>query len=332
MNRMKTSLFPLFSRRALLALGTAPLLARAAPPTPVPAVASPIATRSPVLGMAWAGPRAVAVGDHGVVLLSDDQGQRWRQAAAVPVSSLLTAVCFVDAQRGWAVGHGGAILATTDGGERWAVQRLALAEDRPLFSVHFFDAQRGVAVGLWSLVLTTDDGGQTWAEQRLPTPPGATKADANLLQLFADPRGQLYAAGERGLVLVSSDQGRSWRYKPTDFKGTLWSGVALADGSLLVGGMRGALYRSTDAGAQWTRVPLDSKASVTALVAGAGGEVLALGLDGLLALSRDGGRQFEQHSRTDRLGLTAALPVAGHPAGSPGRWLLGSRNGVLPVL
>lgn len=324
---MKTpSFFPL-SRRALLALGMAPVLGRAAAPAPLPAVPSPIAARAAVLGMAWAGPRAVAVGDHGVVLLSDDQGQRWRQAAAVPVDLLLTAVCFADAQRGWAVGHGGAILATTDGGERWAVQRLALEEDRPLFSVYFFDARRGVAVGLWSLLLVTDDGGQTWSEQRLPAPPGASKADANLLQLFADAHGRLCVAAERGLVLVSTDQGRQWHYHATDFKGSLWCGLALADGALLVGGMRGALYRSEDGGARWARLPLQSTASVTALVAGADGEVLALGLDGLLARSRDGGRRFELQGRADRLGLTAALPVAGRP----GHWLLGSRAGVLPA-
>lgn len=320
---------PLFSsllsrRSALLALCAAPL-AGLAEPAPVPAVASPIAARAPVLGMAWAGPRAVAVGDQGVVLLSDDQGRQWRQAKSVPVSGLLTSVCFVDAQRGWAVGHGGAILATQDGGDTWALQRLALQEDRPLFSVHFFDAQRGVAVGLWSLLLTTDDGGKTWTEQRLSPPPGATKADANLLQLFADARGHLYAAGERGLVLASSDQGRQWRYQPTDFKGSLWCGLALADGSLLVGGLRGALYRSEDAGVHWQRVALDTTASLTALVAGASGEVMALGLDGLLAVSRDSGRRFELRNRSDRLGLTAALPTQGPADG----WLLGSRRGVL---
>ncbi|MGS0744275.1 hypothetical protein ACVBEF_21080, partial [Glaciimonas sp. GG7] len=40
--------------------------------------------------------RIVAVGDHGVVMLSDDEGKTFRQAKAVPVRSTLTAVSFAD--------------------------------------------------------------------------------------------------------------------------------------------------------------------------------------------------------------------------------------------
>lgn len=320
------------SRRSILlagalACGLGPRHGQAAELAATPAARSAIATQAAVLGMAWAGLRAVAVGDHGIVLLSDDQGARWRQAAAVPVSTLLTSVHFADADHGWAVGHGGAILATTDGGEHWQVQRLALGEDRPLFSVYFFNAQEGVAVGLWSLTLTTQDGGKTWHEQHLPNPPGSTKADANLMQLFAGEAGRLYVAAERGLVLKSVDRGASWSYLSTDFKGSFWCGVALDGDTLLAGGIRGALYRSDDGGRQWQRIPLESTASVTALAAAAGGRVLALGLDGLQAESDDAGRHFAPHARPDRLSLTAALPVPG----APGRWLLGSRAGVLPV-
>ncbi|HJV93238.1 MAG TPA: glycosyl hydrolase, partial [Azonexus sp.] len=87
----------------------APLQIRAAAP-------SSAATLAPMLGAARAGQRIVAVGDYGIVLLSDDQGKTFRQAASVPISSTLTAVSFADARNGWAVGHWGAILRTSDGG------------------------------------------------------------------------------------------------------------------------------------------------------------------------------------------------------------------------
>lgn len=143
---------------------------QAAPLDPVPVTPWNHATQATMLDATWAERRIVAVGDHGVVLLSDDQGTSFRQARSAPISAPLTGVAFANAKQGWAVGHWGAILASNDGGETWQIQRLSSEEDRPLFDVHFFNARQGVAVGLWSLVLTTDDGGATWIEQTLEAP------------------------------------------------------------------------------------------------------------------------------------------------------------------
>ncbi len=40
---------------------------------------------------------------------------------------MLTAVYFINQQRGWAVGHDGLILVSDDGGENWRIQRDGLA-------------------------------------------------------------------------------------------------------------------------------------------------------------------------------------------------------------
>ncbi|MBL8453473.1 MAG: glycosyl hydrolase [Zoogloea sp.] len=304
----------------VLALGLATGLAHAqaaAPGEPPaltlqPAVTSTAATQAPMLGAARAGKRIVAVGDLGTVLLSDDEGQHFRQATRVPLSSTLTAVAFADEHRGWAVGHWGAILHTADGGETWAVQRTDTAEDRPLFSVHFFDAREGIAVGLWSLALKTRDGGRTWTPVTLPPPPDGGKADRNLFKAFASPRGALFVAAERGMVLRSDDRGDTWRYLDTGYKGSFWAGTALADGSLLVAGLRGTLYRSADEGRSWRPVPTGSKSSLTDLVA-IGERVIGVGLDGVQIDSNDKGASFSWTQRDDRLSMTAA--VAGGPDG-----------------
>lgn len=293
-----------------------------APLKAVPAAESPIATRAPMLSAVWAGTRAVAVGANGVILLSDDQGATFRQAKHVPVSSTLTGVSFADDKKGWAVGQWGVILATSDGGETWSVQRLETDEDRPLFAVHFFDASHGVAVGLWSLVLVTDDGGKNWMVQHMEPPIGSKKADLNLLGLFADAKGLVYATAERGQVLQSGNRGRNWRYLDTGHKGSLWTGAALEDGVLLVGGQRGALLRSEDGGLSWKPVALNTKNSVTTVVA-RDRNVLVAGLDGLQAESKDGGRTFETTSRAGGESLTAALNS------SSGNWVLLSRRGVV---
>lgn len=280
------------------------------------------AARAALLGAAQAGARVVAVGERGVVMLSDDQGKTFRQAREVPVDVTLTSVSFADSQRGWAVGHWGVVLATQDGGETWAVQRKDVQVDRPLFAVHFFDARNGVAVGLWSLVLTTSDGGANWRSIELAPPEGAKKADLNLLGLFADGRGRVFAAAERGMVLRSDDRGATWAYAATGFKGSFWTGLALPGGVLLAGGLRGALYRSGDDGRSWTRVDTGSKSSITAMAAHER-EVLAVGLDGLVLRSTDGGASFASEVRPDRAALTSAVIT------STGRTVYFSRQGMV---
>lgn len=288
-----------------------------------PAAQSANATRSMILDATRAGDRLVAVGERGVVLLSDDGGKQWRQAASVPVAATLTGVSFADAKQGWAVGHWGVVLHTSDGGENWSRQRLDTGEDRPLFSVHFLDASHGIAVGLWSLMLETRDGGQNWDEVTLPAPPGESQADANLMRIFGGPQGVLYVAGERGTLLRSANGGQSWDYRPTGYRGSFWSGLALEDGSVLLAGLRGNVYRSGDEGAHWSKVEGTPFSSITDLVL-AGGKVVAVGLDGVTLESSDQGRSFQASQREDRLSLTAAV------ATGSGKVAVFSRGGVLP--
>ena len=286
----------------------------AAPPVPeagaapvtlkhLPAEITTAATRAMMLSSARAGKRIVAVGDHGIVLLSDTDGADFRQAKSVPVRSTLTAVCFVDEKTGWAVGQWGVVLRTNDAGETWTVQRSDTATDRPLFSVHFKDKERGWAVGLWSLVLETKDGGKTWITVQLPPPPGGKKADRNLQKIFANRMGTLFVAAEQGTVLWSYD-GERWAYINTGYKGTFWTGISLNNGTLLVGGLRGTIYRSNDDGRSWKESKTDLKSSITDF-AEAGGKVYAAALDGVLLESDNGGVSFQGTQRPERTPFTA---------------------------
>lgn len=314
---------PILALAALL-LSPPPALAQAsAAPVPLGIEAarpSAAASHAPVLGAARAGKRIVSVGDYGTVLLSDDEGKTFRQAASVPVSSTLTAVYFVDASKGWAVGHWGVILNTVDGGEHWQIQRTDTQEDRPLFSLHFFDEREGIAVGLWSLLLATRDGGKTWNPVSLPAPPEGGKADRNLFKAFASAKGSLFVAAERGAILRSDDRGQNWRYLSTGYKGSFWCGVALKSDTLLVAGLRGTVYRSTDDGRSWQAAGSGTRSSLTDLVE-ADGKVFGVGLDGVQIESGDDGATYTWTQRDDRLTLTAVL------AGGPAAPLRFSRRG-----
>lgn len=268
-----------------------------------PAEATTAAARAMILSSARAGKRIVAVGNHGVVLLSDADGADFRQATSVPVRSTLTAVFFVDEKTGWAVGQWGVVLRTDDAGESWTLQRHDTSVDQPLFSVFFRDRQRGYAVGLWSLVIATADGGKTWTPVKIPPPPGAKKADRNLLKIFANRMGTLFVAAEQGMILKSYD-GENWSYITTGYKGSFWTGIVLNNGTLLVGGLRGTIYRSADDGRSWREAKSGFKSSITDF-AEAGGKVYAAGLDGVLLESDDGGATFKGSQREDRLPYTA---------------------------
>lgn len=287
-----------------------------------PAEINPAATRAMMLGSARAGNRIVGVGDHGIVLLSDD-GTNFRQAKSVPVRSILNAVHFVDEKTGWIVGHWGVVLKTEDGGENWKLQRSDTSVDQPLFSVFFKDKEHGWAVGLWSLMLTTKNGGKTWEEVPIPPPPGSNRADRNLFKIFADRDGTLLVAGEQGTVLYSKDDGASWSYSSTGCKGSFWSGLALEDGTIVVGGLCGAVYRSTDGGLSWNASQSGTQSSVTDFGV-IGGKVVAVGLDGVFLESEDGGATFKSTQRDDRLPLTALARV-----GTNSRLVFFSKQGVV---
>lgn len=272
-----------------------------------PAEYTPQALTTTMLGVARAGKRIVAVGDHGAIILSDDEGAHFRQARTVPIGSMLTSVSFANDRTGWAVGQWGAIVKTDDGGETWTLQRADLANDRPLFSVYFKNEKEGWAVGLWSLMLHSTNGGATWDTVTVPAPPGSDKADANLNGIFADAQGDLFIAAERGFILRSADAGATWTYAATGYEGSFWSGVALSDGTLLVAGLRGSIYRSEDRGATWQKASSPFHSSLDYFVSRNDGAVMAVGLDGVVLLSKDDGRTFSGSQRVDRAALTAAI-------------------------
>jgi photosystem II stability/assembly factor-like uncharacterized protein len=264
-----------------------------------------------LLGATRAGTRIVAVGAHGIVVLSDDQGKTYRQARSVPVSSTLTDVYFSDASHGWAVGQWGVVMATDDGGETWKLQRSDTGADQPLFSVYFSDPHHGWAVGLWSLMLKTEDGGAHWAVVRLPLPPGSSKADRNLFRVFANKGGTLFVAAEQGLVLRSRDNGATWDYQKTGGKGSLWAGTATLDGAVYVGGLLGHLYVSRDDGDTWSPIDTGAGSSITDLTT-TDGRLVGVGLDGLLIEGETNTQNISAKHRQTREPLTAIVPSGTH--------------------
>ena len=297
------------------AADTAPANAGASPQKTVehhPAVISAGALKTGMLAVTRAGARIVAVGDRGVVLLSDDDGATFHQSKVVPTRATLTSVVFLaDGKTGWAAGHWGVVLGTLDAGETWAMERDDTSVDQPLFTVGFTSPQDGYAAGLWSLLVATHDAGKTWQAMQLPKAPGKDGGGGgsgpNLFSLFSTAKGTLLLAGEQGLVYRSADSGKTWSAIETGGKGTLWAGLSLRSGALLVAGLGGKVYRSDDDGLTWKAVDSTTKSSITAVSQLSGGGIVAVGLDGVVLTSADDGMTFKATYQPERTVLTAVI-------------------------
>lgn len=293
-----------------------------------PALPNAHAAKSVVLGLARAGPRIVAVGERGTILLSDDEGRSWRQAR-VPVSATLTGVYFDAASsppRGWAVGHFGIVLRSDDGGESWRkqldgrqvaaaiaaqaqaqllrasdeasvatrqaeAQRLvAEGPDKPFFDLAFVDRDRGFIVGAYGLLFASRDGGQTWIpwQDRLPA------GEARHLYRLTVQGQEIFIAGEQGALYRSRDGGDSFAALASPYEGSFFGGLTGARvGQVLLYGLRGRAFWSSDAGARWHRADTGVPASLTAGLRRDDGTLLLATQSGHLLRSADQGRHWQ---------------------------------------
>jgi len=261
--------------------------------------------RAPLMAATHAGSRIVTVGDFGTVLLSDDEGASWRQAADVPTRVTLTAVQFLDAKQGWAVGHGGLVLASADGGEHWRIAHRAGTEFS-FFSVHFADARHGLVVGAFGAAIATEDGGRTWDEITVGQ---GEFSDRHLYQIFSGPHGTTWIAAESGVVYRSTDA-RTFTPVSLPYRGSIWGGMTLPDSAILVWGMGGHVLRSSDSGASWREIPSGTENPLTAGLL-LGKRIVLAGLGGAVLTSDDLGASFRAEIRPDRLSYTAAVEAAG---------------------
>lgn len=195
--------------------------------------------------------RLVSVGERGHIVYSDDHGVSWQQAS-VPTMQMLTAVHFPSEMIGYAVGHDAIVLKTEDGGETWQQIYVDREATVPLLDVWFKDSLHGFAVGAYGYIIETVDGGQSWdfIDDRI-----ANDDEFHYNAINDDGQGNLFLAGEAGILFRSSDAGQSWVTLSSPYEGS-WFGLSGDNGRVLVHGLRGNIYQSVDLGETWQ--PLSS--------------------------------------------------------------------------
>jgi photosystem II stability/assembly factor-like uncharacterized protein len=294
-----------------------------------------------LISITHAGNRLVAVGEHGVIVYSDDNGQTWRQAV-VPVRVTITTVAFATPLVGWAGADYGLVLRTTDGGSTWtkqimgveinqlmtanaaqflaknpndpkaqaAVRRASIlmsaGPDKPILSLVAMSPKAVMAFGAYRLAIATNDGGQTWTDLSLQV------ADPISHNLYATAwvGTSLYIAGEAGTVLRSDDQGRTFSLLPAPSENTLFGIFDAGNNIVLAYGVAGAAFKSTNQGQIWTRVNVPGQGNLTAGITLKSGTILLANEAGNVFLSSDYGSNFHMIPGNQGMGIFGVAQAA----------------------
>lgn len=302
-----------------------------------PAMISPQSTQSVLLDITTAGLRLIAVGERGIILVSSDNGATWQQKPT-PVSVTLTAVAFPSPLVGWAAGHSGVVLKSENGGETWRKQldgiqaaNLAIAAvqarkpteegmetfkrdqaeadmlladgpDKPFLSLCFTDDRSGFVVGAYNLMFHTTDGGQTW----VPWMNHGGNPQVLHFYRMLNVADDYYLAGERGLLLRSSDQGQTFQVLPSPYEGSLFGIISLENGILIAYGLRGHAFQSSDQGATWTPLDTGAQTSINDAIELKDGRLLLVTQSGQVLISNDHINSFSNIAMKTSFPFTAA--------------------------
>jgi photosystem II stability/assembly factor-like uncharacterized protein len=225
----------------------------------------------------------VVVGNHGLVLRSEDEGSSWQRQELAGWPSLIDlAACpdgtfaalaaegqaFVSgddgrtwtptpipteespqgivcdpADRLWVVGSFSTIVTSSDRGRSW--EDRSIGEDTIFTTIQFIDAENAVIFGEFGSNLRSTDGGATWTAGE-PLPNDFYSQDA----LFVD-RETGWVAGLAGEIRHTADGGATWALQETPTLVPIY-GLARAQGGVYAVGGEGVLLHH-EAG-RWRRV------------------------------------------------------------------------------
>jgi photosystem II stability/assembly factor-like uncharacterized protein len=152
------------------------------------------------------------------------------------------------------------VLKSTDDGMRWTLAKAGVANSGGLEAIATRDGVRVLAVG-FGRALLSEDGGAAWSNGILPN----AALNRTLKALVLGGGDTAFAAGENGLLLRSSDLGRTWTAQESGTAANLSALAAAGPRTLFAAGDSGVLLRSIDRGSTWIRMDMGSIKSVRSL-------------------------------------------------------------------
>lgn len=235
--------------------------------------------RATVASVASHGARTIGVGPRGLIVLSDDGGTSWRQVRS-PVSTDLTTVRFTDTGVVWAVGHDAVALRSTDNGVSWE----RVLDGRLMLT----------------LLRESANGSEAMAGEIERTMGQSATADvwpAPLLDIWFAPDGvNGFAVGGFGLILKTSDAGKTWQpwlaNTDNEHRYHLY-GLTAGEGGVFVAGEQGLVMHLNSETQRFERVETPYSGTYFG-IAQLGSRLVAHGLRGNAYVSEDAGHAWRK--------------------------------------
>ncbi|MGR8921822.1 MAG: WD40/YVTN/BNR-like repeat-containing protein [Gammaproteobacteria bacterium] len=202
-----------------------------------------------LLGIARAGDRLLVVGQNGIVMTKQGDGD-WEMVDSGIEQRLLN-VGMNESGVAVAVGEFGFVSISKDYGNTWGEPTFIDWEqyNEDGYEPHLYDAivepdGRMTIAGEFGLILRSSDGGQTW--------PAMASGDESVFDVHMASDGSRtgFAVGQEGLILKTTDKGDTWQRLDAGTNANLlgvWSG----NSEVVVTGIR-QMLRSSDGGASWS--------------------------------------------------------------------------------
>lgn len=150
---------------------------------------------------------AIAVGNYGTILLSNNGGQDWKQITSHTNAKLLS-ISAIDKDTIYVSGQDLSVLKTTDGGNKWITLREGSYGSRNTSKVLFVNSTLGFLLGdgLEEFFKTTDSG-KTWTKLQ---PDLNFQGVTSLYFTSADTGYASVGNGHTGSALKTTDGGVTW--------------------------------------------------------------------------------------------------------------------------
>ena len=205
-------------------------------------------TRVALLGVSFVDEQhGWACGDGGFLMHTNNGGTSW-QRQTIDTNNTIEGVHFVTPEVGWAAGGGGTLLHTIDGGTNWQFQTSATVNT--LDAISMLDDTTGWAVGAGGAVVSTLDG-INWEVQQSNVPNSNGMPEPIWDVHFANKNVGI-AAAEFGVILRTSDGGKSW--EPLDYRpvaARLQGAHMKSATEAWVVGDKSTILHTTDGGETW---------------------------------------------------------------------------------
>lgn len=255
---------------------------------------------------------AVAVGDSGTIIFSNDGGLSWSKKQFDKKINLSDVYCFpngrtiivgdsssiyysrnfldslqllpvqkgytffrvnfIDNQVGFITGNKGLILKTVNGGINW--YKVITNTNSLIFDVDFFDSKRGYAVGWNGLMLKTTNGGESW--QHVDN----IVFDNYLKSINLSSNGYGLIAGGDATILRTTNYGDEWEVKKIADIGGLQKVLFISKNYAVLIGSKGTFMVSKDKGNNWNLIDTHIYTNMNDVAINPDGHLYLVGLNG----------------------------------------------------